>query len=96
MSESQGADEVQSLDFATGIDLAKWYFEASPSVYHKKEPPQVRGACAFHVKPVRCAIDCFTFYQPVLVVLYFRNPPTTCPGLCMAWLEGDGSGIWRN
>ncbi|CAE7845310.1 Dnajb5 [Symbiodinium sp. KB8] len=32
-----GADEVQSLDFATGIDLAKWYFEASPKVYHKKE-----------------------------------------------------------
>ena len=33
---SRGVDEVQSLDFATGIDLARWYFEASPGVFHKK------------------------------------------------------------
>ena len=33
----QGVDEVQSLDFATGIDLAKWYFEASPRVFYRKE-----------------------------------------------------------
>ncbi|CAL1159608.1 unnamed protein product [Cladocopium goreaui] len=32
-----GVDEVQSLDFATGIDLAKWYFEASPQVFYRKE-----------------------------------------------------------
>ncbi|CAK9021749.1 DnaJ-like subfamily B member 5 [Durusdinium trenchii] len=32
-----GADEVQSLDFATGIDLARWYFEASPRIFHRKE-----------------------------------------------------------
>jgi len=32
-----GVDEVQSLDFATGIDLAKWYFEASPEVFYRKE-----------------------------------------------------------
>lgn len=31
-----GVDEVQSLDFATGIDLAKWYFEASPEVFYRK------------------------------------------------------------
>jgi len=32
-----GADEVQSLDFTTGIDVVKWYFEASPNVFYRKE-----------------------------------------------------------
>lgn len=32
-----GVDEVQNLDFATGSDLAKWYFEASPATFHKLE-----------------------------------------------------------
>lgn len=32
-----GVDEVQNLDFATGSDLAKWYFEASSATFHKLE-----------------------------------------------------------
>ncbi|CAE8626263.1 unnamed protein product [Polarella glacialis] len=31
-----GVDEVQNLDFATGLDLAKWYFEASPAVFNRE------------------------------------------------------------
>lgn len=32
-----GVDEVQHLDFATGFDRARWYFEAPPAMFHRAE-----------------------------------------------------------
>jgi len=32
-----GVDDVQYLDFATGLDRTRWYFEASPASYHLPE-----------------------------------------------------------
>lgn len=32
-----GVDEVQYVDFATGLDRTRWYFEASPRAFNKPE-----------------------------------------------------------
>jgi hypothetical protein len=36
-----GVDEVQYLDFATGVDRSKWYFEAAAAGFHQ---PEMAGA----------------------------------------------------
>ncbi|CAJ1388575.1 unnamed protein product [Effrenium voratum] len=45
-----GVDEVQSLDFATGIDLAKWYFEASQGFCKKELAVAYGGYLRFRVR----------------------------------------------
>merc|ERR1712150_254391 len=32
-----GVDEVQQLDLKTGLEQRKWYFEASPAIFHRPE-----------------------------------------------------------
>ena len=32
-----GTGKVQYLDFATGLERSKWYFEASPQEFYRKE-----------------------------------------------------------
>ena len=67
----RGADEVQSLDFDTGIDLAKWYFEASPSVFHKKAHPSSIGV----------ANGSLEFTQTVCVCVY------VCVGTLLRFIQ---------
>jgi len=46
-----GVDEVQYVDFATGMDRTRWYFEASPErFYHKELAVAYGGTLRFTVR----------------------------------------------